>query len=150
MYEKLEKLLTPVCRLLIALVLFLAGLIWQLLSGKTLDQYPYYVMCAAALCVVHVIICKLARSEADFILYVVLNLAVLILGFALTEMESITGVVLYSVWGICVAVDWIINAVLLRCDNIFKRIVMGFVSSVLNVIFFGILFIVPILLSIFV
>ena len=101
MYEKLEKLLTPVCRLLIALVLFLAGLIWQLLSGKTLDQYPYYVMCAAALCVVHVIICKLARSEADFILYVVLNLAVLIFGFALTEMESITGVVLYSVWGIC-------------------------------------------------
>lgn len=150
MYEKIEKMLTPVCRLMIALVLFLVGLIWQISSGKTIEQYAFYIMCAAALCVAHVIICKLSRSEADFILYVVLNLAVLILGFALTEIESITGVVRYSVWGICGAVDWIINAALLRCDNIFKRIVMGFASTILNLIFFAIIFLVPILLSIFV
>ncbi len=149
MYEKIEEMLTPACRLMIALVLFLAGLIWQIASGKTLDMYAFYIMSAAMLCVITVMITRFFRLETDFILYLVLNLAVLIIGFALTEMDSITGIRLYSVWGICIAVDWGINAVLLRCEDILKRIVMGFVVSVLNLILIAIIFMVPILLAVF-
>lgn len=150
MYEKMEKLLTPPVRLGVALVLFLAGVIWQIASGKTLDMYAFYIMSAAMLCVVNVLICKISKSETNFILYLVINLAVLIVGFALTESENITGVVLYGAWGICGAVDWVINAVLVRCEDILKRIVMGFVASVLNILFIAVVFIVPILLAVFI
>lgn len=148
MYEKLQKALTPTSRLLTGLVLFLVGLIWQIASDKTLDMYAFYFMSAAVLCVMNVLVCKMTKSDTDFILYLVLNMAVVIIGISLTASDSVSGTMMYGTWAICVAVDWIVNAVLIKCE-ILKRIVMGFVVTILNILAIGIVFIIPILISVF-
>lgn len=148
MYEKIEKMTTPGFRLLTALVLFIAGLIWQIASGKVLDMYAFYIMSAAMLSLASVILAKLSRAGNHFILYVILNIVVLIAGVALTSFGGFTGVVLYSIWGTCVIVEWILNAVLLQCEDILKRVVMGFVAAVVNLILVAIVFMIPILLQV--
>lgn len=149
MYEKIMSQLTPAFRLMTGVVLFLVGIIWQLASGKTLDMYAFYILAAAMLCFCNVIMCKISKSEADIILYMVLNMAVLIVGFALTESENISGVVMYSIWVLCVVADWIVNAVLFSCESILKRIAVGFVTMLFNVVLIAIVFIVPILIGAF-
>lgn len=150
MYEKFMSHLTAGYRLMIGAVLLLAGIIWQLVSDKQLDMYAFYIMAAAMLCFVNVIISKMSKSEPDFILFLVLNMAVLIIGFALTESENIDGMVMYGIWGICVLADWILNAVLITCTGAVKRTVMGFIAAVLNVLLISVVFIVPILIAVFV
>lgn len=150
MYEKFMSHLTAGYRLMIGAVLLLAGIIWQLVSDKQLDMYAFYIMAAAMLCFVNVIISKMSKSEPDFILFLVLNMAVLIVGFAMTESENIDGMVMYGIWGICVLADWILNAVLITCTSAVKRTVMGFITAVLNVLLISVVFIVPILIAVFV
>ena len=65
MYERFMKQWNGKYRLLTGLVLFLIGLILQFLSGKVLDMYAFYTMSAAMLCVVNVIIRKLAKTDVD-------------------------------------------------------------------------------------
>ena len=148
MYEKIERMTTPGFRLLTALVLFIVGLIWQIASGKVLDMYAFYMMSAAMLSLASVILAKLSRAGNHFILYVILNIVVLVAGVALTSFGGFTGVVLSSIWGICVIAEWILNAVLLQCEDILKRIVMGFVAAVVNLILVAIVFMIPILLQV--
>ncbi len=148
MLEKIKKMSTPGFRLLTALVLLMAGLIWQIASGKVLDMYAFYIMSAAMLSLASVILAKLSRTDNHFILYVLLNIVVLITGVALTGSGGFTGVVLYSIWGICVIADWVINAVLLSCEDILKRVVMGFVAAVVNIMLVAIVFMIPILLQV--
>lgn len=148
MYEKIERMTTPGFRLLTALVLFIAGLIWQIVSGKVLDMYAFYIMSAAMLSLASVILAKLSHAGNHFILYVLLNIVVLIAGVALTGSGGFAGVVLYSIWGICVIAEWIVNAVLLQCEDILKRVVMGFVAAVVNIILVAIVFMIPILLQV--
>lgn len=148
MLEKIKKMSTPGFRLLTALVLLMAGLIWQIASGKVLDMYAFYIMSAAMLSLASVILAKLSRTDNHFILYVLLNIVVLITGVALTGSGGFTGVVLYSIWGICVIVDWVINTVLLSCEDILKRVVMGFVAAVVNIMLVAIVFMIPILLQV--
>lgn len=149
MYGTFMRHLTARYRLMIGAVLLLAGIIWQLISDKQLDMYAFYIMAAAMLCFVNVIISKISNSEVDFILYLILNMALLIVGFALTESENIDGMVMYGIWGICMVVDWILNAVLISCSGIVKRIVMGFLSALFNVILISAVFIIPILIAVF-
>ena len=148
MYEKIERMTTPGFRLLTALVLFIVGLIWQIASGKVLDMYAFYIMSAAMLSLASVILAKLSRAGNHFIFYVILNIVVLVAGVALTSFGGFTGVVLYSVWGICVIAEWIVNAVLLQCEDILKRVVMGFVAAVVNLILVAIVFMIPVLLQV--
>lgn len=148
MLEKIKKMSTPGFRLLTALVLLMAGLIWQIASGKVLDMYAFYIMSAAMLSLASVILAKLSRTDNHFILYVLLNIVVLITGVALTGSGGFTGVVLYSIWGICVIADWVINTVLLSCEDILKRVVMGFVAAVVNIMLVAIVFMIPILLQV--
>jgi len=147
MYEKIEKMTTPGFRLLTALVLFVAGIIWQIASGKVLDMYAFYIMSAAMLSLASVILAKLSRAGNNFILYIILNMVVLIAGVALTGSDGFTGVVLYSMWGVCVIIEWVINAVLLQCEDILKRVVMGFVAAVVNILLIAIVFMIPVLLQ---
>ncbi|MCI8364446.1 MAG: hypothetical protein HFG34_05795 [Eubacterium sp.] len=147
MYEKIERLTTPGFRLLTALVLLVAGLIWQIASGKVLDMYAFYIMAAAMLSLASVILEKFCAAGNHFIPYVIFNMVVLIAGVVLTGSGGFTGVVLYSIWGICVIAEWGGNAVLLSCEDILKRVVMGFVAAVMNIIFVAIVFMIPILLQ---
>lgn len=148
MYEKIQKMATPGFRFLTALVLLVVGLIWQIASGKVLDMYAFYIMSAAMFSLASVILAKLSRTDNHFILYVILNMVVLIAGVALTGSGGFTGVVLYSIWGICVIAEWVVNAVLLPCEDILKRVVMGFVAAAVNLILVAIVFMIPILLQV--
>lgn len=146
MYEKIMKQLTPVCRAMIGVVAFLAGSIWQLVSDKTLDMLTFFVMAAAMFCFVNAFIDRVMECKTDFILYLALNMAVLIVGISLIiGSEDITGVRMYSLLGICVAVDWIVNTVLISREDIFKRIVMGFVTTLFHVVLVAVVFMVPVL-----
>lgn len=147
MYEKIEKMMTTGFRLMTALVLLVAGFIWQSVSGKVLDMYAFYMMSAAVLSLASVILSKLSHAGIHFIPYVILNILVLITAVALTGSGRFTGVVLYSIWGICVAVDWVVNAVLLQCGDILKRVVMGFVAAVVNFVLVAAVFMIPVLLQ---
>lgn len=148
-YERFMKQWNAKCRLLTGLVLFLIGLIIQLLSDKTLDMYAFYMMSAAMMCVTNVLICKMVKGDADFILHVVLNLAILIVGFLLAESEMISGTVMYTAFAICLVADWVVNAILLPCDDLLKRIVMGFFDMLINVFFVAVVFIIPIMMKVF-
>ncbi len=149
MYEKFMKQWTAKYRLLTGLVLFLIGLIIQLISDKPLDMYAFYMMSAAVLCVANVLIQKMAKADVDFVPYLALNMIVLIVGFALVGSDGIRGTVMYTVIAICVGVDWVLNTILLQCDDILKRIVMGFVDMLINVILIAIVFMVPVLITAF-
>lgn len=144
MYEKLMNQFTPVLRLMTGAVLFLVGIIRQIASGSPLDMYAFYIMAAAMLCFCNVIMCKISRSDADIILYVILNMAVLIVGFALVAGKDITMGITIAV--ICVIAAWILDAALFSCEGILKRIVTGFVAVVFSVILIALVFIVPILI----
>ncbi len=148
MYEKIQKMATPGFRLLTALVLLVVGLIWQITSGKVLDMYAFYIMSAAMFSLASVILAKLSRTDNHFILYVIFNMVVLIVGVALTGSGGFSGVVLYSIWGICVIAEWVVNAVLLPCEDILKRVVMGVVAAAVNLILVAIVFMIPILLQV--
>ncbi len=148
MYEKTQKMATPGFRLLTALVLLVVGLIWQITSGKVLDMYAFYIMSAAMFSLASVILAKLSRTDNHFILYVIFNMVVLIVGVALTGSGGFSGVVLYSIWGICVIAEWVVNAVLLPCEDILKRVVMGVVAAAVNLILVAIVFMIPILLQV--
>ncbi len=149
MYERFMKQWNAKYRLLTGLVLFLVGMILQLISKKTLDMYAFYMMSAAVLCVANVLIQKIAKADVDFVLYLVLNMAVLIVGFALAGSDGIQGTVLYTTIAICAVVDWVLNTILLQCDDILKRIVMGFVDMLLNVVVIAVVFMVPVLMAAF-
>ncbi len=148
MYEKIEKMMTTGFRLLTALVLFVAGFIWQTASGKILDMYAFYIMSAAMLSLASVILAKLCAAGNHFIPYVIFNMVVLIAGVVLTGSGGFTGAVLYSIWGICVVAEWVINAILLQCEDILKRIVMGFAAAVVNIILVAVVFMIPVLLQV--
>ncbi len=148
MYEKIEKMMTTGFRLLTALVLFVAGFIWQTASGKILDMYAFYIMSAAMLSLASVILAKFCAAGNHFIPYVIFNMVVLIAGVVLTGSGGFTGAVLYSIWGICVVAEWVINAILLQCEDILKRIVMGFAAAVVNIILVAVVFMIPVLLQV--
>ncbi len=150
MYEKIMKQLTPTYRAMIGVIALLVGIPWQIVSEKTLDMGAFFIMAAAMLCFVNAFIYKVMECETDIILYLALNMALLIVWFSLTVSEEVTtGVVMYTVWGLCVAADWIVNTVLISCEDIFKRIVMGFLTTLFNVIFIAVVFVVPILIAVF-
>lgn len=150
MYEKLMERFTPKNQLLVGAVLFVVGLIRQFVSSKSLDMYAFYFMAAAMLCVVAVIVRKISKDDKlNFILYIILNMALLIVLFVIAESEAIEGMVMYTAWAICVAADWVVNAILITCDGAAKSAVLGFVASLLNVLFIAIVFWVPILISVF-
>ncbi len=147
--EKTREKMTPGVCVLTGGVLMLAGIIWQLCSQKVLDMYAFYMMAAAIFCFTSVIVPKLAKVPVHPMFYVVFNLAVLIIGFAVTGSDQLTGVVLFGFWAACLIAGWILNALLLPCGGAVKRIVMGFVSLLLNVILIGVVFMIPVLLAAF-
>lgn len=149
MYGKLVKRLTVPVRMMTGGVLLLAGIVWQLLSGKILDMYAFYIMAAAVLCFTQVIVSKLSKGTFDPVKYILLNMLVLIAGFALTESDRTEGTVLYTLWGVCLAADWIVNALLLDCEGAAKRGVMGFTAMILNLVLIGMVFMVPVLIAAF-
>lgn len=149
MYEQLLERLTPKIRIWTGIVLLVAAFIRQQFSEKALDMYAYYIGLAAVLCFAHILVCRIAKAEADVILFVVLNLAVVITGFALSGSEYITGAVRYGMWGICAAADWVINAVLIQCKDVLKKIVMGFVITLITIFLAAILFVGPVLIYAF-
>lgn len=147
MYENLKKNLTTGVRLMTGVVFLLVGIIWQIISHKTLDMYAFYIMAAGALCFVQVILAKLSGAQMDLVGYVVLNMIVLIAGFAISGAGWFEGMVLYGIWGICLLVDWVLNIALVTCEGMAKRGVMGFVAVVLNVVLIGVLFMIPVLMA---
>ncbi len=149
MYEKIMKQLTPMYRAMIGIVAVLVGLPWQIASKKTLDMYAFFIMAAAMFCFVNAFIYKVMECETDFILYLALNMAVLIVGISLVGTEDISSVRMYTLLAICVAVDWIVNTVLITREDIFKRIVMGFLTTLFNVVLVAVVFFVPVLVSVF-
>ncbi len=147
--EKMREKMTPGVCVLTGGVFMLAGIVWQLCSQKVLDMYAFYMMAAGIFCFTSVIVPKLAKVSVHPMYYVVLNLTVLIIGFAVTGSDQLTGALLFGFWAGCLIAVWILNALLLPCDGAVKRIVMGFVSLVLNVILIGIVFMIPVLLAVF-
>lgn len=149
MYEKLVKRLTMPVQMMTGGVLLLAGIVWQILSGKILDMYAFYIMAAAVLCFTQVIVSKLSKGTMDPVKYILLNMFVLIAGFALTESDRMEGMVLYTLWGLCLVADWIINALLINCEGAAKRAVMGFAAMILNLLLIGVVFMIPVLMAAF-
>ena len=149
MYGKIMKQLTIGIRLMTGIALLLVGVIWQMLSEKTLDMYAFYFMAAAMLCFVNVIIEKAANGTSDPARYLILNMIVLVVGFVLTGSDFATGMVMYCIWGLCLIADWVVNTVLISCDGMTKRIVMGFAAMFLNVLLIGVVFMVPVLVEAF-
>lgn len=149
MYEKLVERLTVPVRMMLGGILLLSGIVWQVLSGKILDMYAFYMMAAAMLCFTHVIISKLSKGSFDPVKYILFNMLVLIVGFAITESDKLDGVVLYTLWLGCLLADWVINAVLLDCEGAAKRGVMGFAAMFLNILLIGAVFMIPVLAAAF-
>lgn len=149
MAEKFVKQFTPGIRAMVGGVLFLAGLIWQFASNKTLDMYAFYMMSAGILCFTNVFAEKMSKGTSSPVPFILLNMAVMITGFSLSASTAVEGVVMYGVWGICVIVDWVVNAVLLNDDSMGRRIAFGFVTTLLNVILIGIVFMVPVVIAAF-
>lgn len=147
MYEKMIKNLTTGVRLMTGVVLLLAGLVWQVLSGKTLDRYAFYIMAAAILFFLQVIVERMAGEPVDPVQFILFNLVVLIAGFAVTGAGWFEGMTLYGFWGLCFVGDWILNISLIPCEGMAKRGVLGFVTVVLNVVLVGAVFMIPVLMA---
>ena len=149
MYEKFVKWLTPGINLMFGIVLLLIGIIWQVLSNKPLYMYAFYIMAAAMICFNRGIVLKISKATIDPASFIILNMLIVILGVVFTESDWADGMVMYAVWGICLLIDWVVNAILLRCDGVAKRIVMGFVSVLINMLLIGMAFFVPVLIEAF-
>lgn len=149
MYEKILKQMTPGVCMMTGGVLFLAGIVWQLCSRKTLDMYAFYMMAAAILCFTNVILSKITKETVDPVRYLLLNLVVMIAGFALMGSGSAEGVMRYGIVAGCFLAGWAGNALLIKCDGVAKRIVMGLAAMILNIILIGIVFMVPVLMAAF-
>lgn len=147
MYEKIIKNLTTGVRLMTGVILLLTGLVWQILSGKTLDRYAFYIMAAAILFFVQIIVEKMAGESVDPVQFILFNLVVLIAGFAVTGAGWFEGMTLYGFWGLCLVGDWILNISLIPCEGMAKRGVLGFVTVVLNVVLVGAVFMIPVLMA---
>lgn len=147
--EKIKEKMTPGVCMLAGGVLMLAGIVWQLCSQKALDMYAFYLMSAAVFCFTSVIVPKLAKAPVNPMLYVVGHLVLLIIGFAVTGSDQLTGTALFGFWAVCLIAVWILNALLLPCEGAAKRIVMGFVLMILNVILIGVVFMIPVLIAAF-
>ncbi len=149
MYENFLEKVTPKIRLIIAGALMLVGVVYQKLSPKTLDMYAFYIMAAAILMAVSVIICKISSGKMDPFFYTVLNLIVLVFEFNITAWDRWEGIVLYSIWILGVVASFIIGAVVLENVEILKRILMGLLSAVLNVVGLAVCYFVPVILQVF-
>lgn len=147
MYEKMIKNLTTGMRLMTGVILLLVGLLWQILSGKTLDRYAFYIMAAAILFFIQVIVERMAGEQVDPIQFILFNLVVLIAGFAVTGAGWFEGMTLYGFWGLCFVGDWILNISLISCEGMAKRGVLGFITVVLNVVLVGAAFMIPVLMA---
>lgn len=147
--EKIKEKMTPGVCMLTGGVLMLAGIIWQLCSQKALDMYAFYMMAAAVFCLTSVIVPKLAKVPVNPMLYVVGPLVLLLRGFAVTGSDQLTGTALFGFWAVCLIAAWIMNVFFLPCEGAAKRIMMGFVSIILNVILIGVVFMIPVLIAAF-
>lgn len=143
MYNKILEHLTTGCRALIAAVLLIAG---DHLAGSRPEncwiRRPFYLMAAAMLCFATVIFTK---CKPDMIQYVIGNMIVLIMGFLLGESDTIDGTVLYTLWIVCLLADWGLNIYLLKLENIGKRIGLGALAMIVNVLLIAVVYLVPIL-----
>lgn len=147
--EKIKEKMTPGICMLTGGVLMIAGIVWQLCSQKALDMYAFYMMAAAVFCLTSVIVPKLAKVPVNPMSYIVGHLVILIIGFAVTGSDQLTGMALFGFWAVCLIAAWIMNAFFLPCEGAAKRIMMGFVSMFLNVILIGIVFMIPVLIAAF-
>ena len=77
--------------------------------------------------------------------YVIGNMIVLIMGFLLGESDTIDGTVLYTLWIVCLLADWGVNIYLLKLENIGKRIGLGALAMIVNVLLIAVVYLVPIL-----
>ncbi|MGN1205663.1 MAG: hypothetical protein ACI4SQ_01605, partial [Eubacterium sp.] len=64
----------------------------------------------------------------------------------LGESEIITGTVMYTLWIVCLLADWGLNVYLLKVEKIGKRIGLGALAMIVNVLLIAIVYLVPILL----
>ncbi len=133
----------------VAGVCMVSGLLKMILSRRMLDQLGYYFLAMGLLILISLLIEKISGGTMNYIWFTLITMFLFIVGVELSESGWFDGTIKYTIWGIFLVVDWIVNSVLLQHDEILKKIFMGLITTLLNVVILGVAFFIPVLIHAF-
>ncbi|MCH5251393.1 MAG: hypothetical protein J1F22_00335 [Lachnospiraceae bacterium] len=140
-------------KMIIGAIFLLIGIIGQALSEKTLAQIPFLLMAVGLMCFVNALFSKIADKNINLLLYQLIYVVVLEIGLAATSSGFlgnegvVDGTTLIGIWLLCIVVAWILQSLLIKIDNVPKRLVLGLAETLLSGLVVVIAFVVPILIG---
>lgn len=126
----------------------LIGIIGQALSGAILEQGPFLFMSIGLMCFVNALFSRLASSNINLLLYLMINLLAAEIGIGITASDTLEGVTLYLVWFLCVILAWVLQIFQIHIPEAPRRAVLAFFETILSLIALAAVFLIPIFLHV--
>ncbi len=138
---------------MIAGALFLlTGMIMQSFSVKTLAHFPFFLIMAGLMCFVNALVSRMASCNINILLSLIVNLAAVEIGFALTSYYIVNGGVdslaVGTAWFFCILAAWILQSALLHVDGWPGRLGLAALHVILSAVAVLAALFLPILLSV--
>ena len=112
-------------------LIVLAALVIFLSKGEGTMAYTGYLMFVVGIgCMWNSLLSKINACNVNLFLYALLVLIPTCVGMGMVE--YVEGSILIGVIAICVVVIWLGSTLLIQTDNVFKRIIMGLLSTMMN------------------
>ncbi len=135
-------------KMIIGAILLAAGIVGQLLSGRTLAQIPFVLMGAGLMCFVNALFSKIASCNIHLLLYLIINIAAMELAIAIAGADVLDSTTLYGAWVGCGVAAWIFQIALMKTEGGVRRVVLSFCETLFSAVALVAAFVVPIFLSV--
>lgn len=124
-------------KLVIGIGFLIIGFLWNYLSGsqEALQQLPYIIMLAGALCLVNALFSKLIKANINLLCFILIFVVIFELGMFLMRDEELAFTNMVAIWGACYLFVWALNYALLEAgsmDGAIKRIVVAFFETLVG------------------
>lgn len=126
----------------------IAGIIGQSMSEKTLAQIPFILMSMGVLCFVNALFSKITKKNINLLLFLLINILVTEVGITVMAADLFEGVTMIGVWCLCGVIVWILQTLILREENIPKRVVLTFFETLLSAVAILVVFVLPIFIEV--
>lgn len=139
-------------KLIIGIGFLVIGFLWNYgsESSEALQQLPFIIMLAGALCLVNALFSKLLQTNINVLCFILIFVVILELGMYLMGNEELAFTNMVAIWGACFLFAWALNYALLEAgsmDGVVKRIVVAFFESLLGAVAVVVTFGVPVYIA---
>lgn len=127
---------------------WLAGMIGQSMSDKTLTQIPFILMAMGLLCYVNALFSKVTKNNINLLIYLLLNIFLTEICIAVVSAGAVSETTMFGICIACVLVLWVLQVFMVRAEVMTKRIVLAFLMTCLDAVAVLAAFALPIIIEV--